>query len=610
MDNKFLNYYNKELAFVRRLGAEFAKQHPKVAGHLRMSEDSIEDPHVSRLIEAVAFMNAGIRERLDDDYPQLATALLNVLYPHYLAPIPSMSIVQFNPSSNSSEKEVIKQGRLLETLPINGNPVRYQTRYTTEVWPLAIKQAKLFGYNQSAPKINSNKHYPAVLQLSLQTLNSTLSFAELAPGKLRFFLKGTSQNVYALYEMIMRDTAEIALATSATDTEFVRLSKDHIKAVGFDVNQGMLPYSPRSNMGFRLLSEFFTFPEKFLFFDIEGLSAENLAKFTEDLSIYFYLSQSNKDLEQHINADYFALGCSPVVNLFRKTAEPINWDHTKTEYSVVPDHRRKESYEVYSIDQVEAIEADGTASEFLPFYGIKHNRHEDGAERFWIARRDSASNKQNNTDDGTDMEISLVNLDLQPSETDDWVISVTTTCLNRDIPNHLPFGGGEPYLQFTDGNAAVDSIICLTAPTPTRRIPLGGESEWRLISHLSLNHMNLMNNPKAAETLREMLRLYDYIDSEETQMLISGIEDVTSKRTMARDPSGNLNTFCQGVEIGIEFDDNKFSGSSTYLFAAVLERFFALYCSINSFTKLTMYSKGKRKIINQWQARSGEQALI
>ena len=609
MDNKFLNYYNKELAYVRRLGGEFAKQHPKVAGNLRMSADAIEDPHVSRLIQSVAFLNAGIRERLDDDYPQLASALLNVLYPHYLAPIPSMAIVQFKASASLSDKEVLNKGRLIETMPIDGAPVRFQTCYKTELWPIEISQAKLYGYNQSAPQLNAHKHYPAVLQLSLQTLSSSVSFAELAPNKLRFFIKGSSQNVYALYELLMRDTAEIALATGADDKDFVQLDKSNLKAVGFDLDQGMLPYSARSNLGYRLLSEFFSFPEKFLFFDVEGLSQENLAKFADKMNIYFYLEQSHKDLEQYINADYFALGCTPVVNLFRKTAEPINWDHTKTEYQVVPDHRRKNAFEVYSIDSVDAVEADGRSREFLPFYGMNH-QHTDDEKCFWIARRENAQNTPDSHDKGTEMELSLVDLAMQPSETNNWVISTTTTCLNRDIPNQLPFGGGQPYLQFTEGGASVDKIVCLTAPTPTRRVPLGGETEWRLISHLSLNHINLMNNEDAAKTLQEILRLYDYVDSEETHMLINSIQDVTSKRTMARDPSGNLNAFCQGVEIGVELDENKFTGSSSYLFASVLERFFALYCSINSFTKLTTYSKGKRKVLNQWQARSGEQTLI
>ena len=214
MDKKFLNYYNKELAFVRRLGTEFAKQHPKIAGNLRISKNTIEDPHVSRLIEGVAFLNAGIRERLDDDYPELTSALLNVLYPHYLAPIPSMAIVQFQANERLGNEEIIKKGRLIETLPIDGSPVRFQTCYETALWPIKIQQEKLYGHNQQAPKLAQKKHSPAVLQLSLQTMNDTNSFADLAPEKLRFFLKGTPQHVYALYEMLLRDTTHIVLAES------------------------------------------------------------------------------------------------------------------------------------------------------------------------------------------------------------------------------------------------------------------------------------------------------------------------------------------------------------------------------------------------------------
>lgn len=610
MDNQFLNYYNKELAFVRRLGAEFAKQHPKIAGNLRMSSDTIEDPHVSRLIQAVAFMNAGIRQKLDDDYPELSTALLNILYPHYLAPIPSMAIVQFDAADNLTGRDVIHKGRYIETLPIDGSPIRFQTTYDTELFPINIRKAKLFGHTQHAPKLTNHEHFNSVLQLDLQTNSERLTFAEIAPGKLRFFLKGETQNVYALYELLMRDTGKIALAGADKNENPIFLDAEQIKPVGFEAEQGMLPYGPRSNLGYRLLTEFFTFPTKFLFFDIHGLSAENLASFGNQLSLHFYLKQARKYLEQHINADYFALGCTPVVNLFRKTAEPINWEHTQTEYRIMPDARRQQQFEIYSIDQVEMIEADGKAHPFRPFYGIDHSAKHNDEQRFWMARRESAKNNLDNRDQGTEMQLSLVDLAMKPSEIDQWVISATTTCLNRDMPNLLPFGGGEPHLQFTEGGAQVKSINCLTAPTPTRRLPLNGESQWRLVSHLSLNHLSLMDNKENTQSLREMLRLYDYLDNEETQILINGIEHISAERVMARDPSGNLNAFCQGVEITLELDESKFAGNSTYLFASILERFFAMYCSINSFTKLKAVSKGKHKQLASWQARNGEQMLI
>lgn len=610
MNQEFLSYYNKELAKIRQLGAEFAKQHPKIAGNLRMTQDVIEDPHVSRLIQAVAFLNADIRQRLDDDYPELTNALLNVLYPHYLAPIPSMSIVQFQADSSLATTVAINKGTLIETLPINGAPVRFQTCYHTDLVPITIQRAKLYGHRQSAPPIDNNIFAPASLQLSLITNDDKKTFAELAPEKLRFFLKGTVQQVYALYELLMQDTVKIGLATSATDAQAVFLDKTHLQAVGFDLDQGMVPYSARSNLAYRLLSEYFTFPEKFLFIEINGLSTENLQHIGNELNIYFYLKQTNKDLEQYINADYFALGCTPVVNLYRKTAEPITWDHTKTEYHLIPDARRPLANEIYSIDEVVGIDAQGKTHEFLPFYGINHTHNKDDQQCFWIAQRRDNTNPDEDRDAGTEMYLSLVDLALKPSVAPNWVISATTTCLNRDLPNHLPFGAGEPYLQFTEGSVPVKQIMCLTAPTPTRRQALGKAAEWRLVSHLSINHLSLMDNKEGAQTLREILRLYDYNDSEQNHNLISGVLNISAKRVMARDPSGNLNAFCQGVEITLEIDENKFAGHSLYLFGSILDRFFALYCTINSFTKLTIVNKSNRKVLQQWPARNGEQTLI
>jgi type VI secretion system protein ImpG len=609
MKDSFLNYYNKELGFIRRLASEFAKKHPKVAGQLRMTEDAIEDPHVSRLMQSVAFLNAGIREKLDDDYPELTQALLNILYPHYLSPIPSMAIVQFDPELSLAESVVIKKGTLIETLPINGAPVRFQTAYETTLLPITIQNAKLYGHTHTAPAIQHKIHTPAVFQLSLKTFLPTQTFEALAPKKLRFFLKGTPQHVYTLYEMLMRESHTIAIARSSTDNNPVFLNRNQLKAVGFDRDEGLLPYSPRSHLGYRLITEFFTFPEKFLFLDIDDLTAEQFQGFENTLQIFFYLKQDNKDLEPHINRDNFALHCSPIVNLFPKTAEPINWDHTQTSYPIIPDPYREMAHEIYSIDRVTAIDDDGNAHNFLPFYGINHSHDVDNPERFWLARRFHSHYHEGERDEGTDMDLSLVDLSVKPSELKGWVVSVETTCLNRDIPNHLPFGGGEPHLQFTEGGAPVKEIKCLTAPTPTRRPSLGKNTEWRLLGHLSLNHLSFKDK-EGAEVLREMLRLYDYIDSEETQILISGIHSLNVKRTLARDPSGHINAFCQGLEIQLEVDETKYSGTSLYLFASVLDRFFALYSSINSFTKLKVTGANKHKVLIEWQPRSGEHMVL
>ncbi len=609
-ENKLLPYYNRELAYIRRMGSEFAKANPKVAGRLRMSSEAIEDPHVSRLVESFAFLNARIRHKLDDDFPELTNALLEALYPHYLAPVPAMAITQLQVSSNLKEKSVIKKTTLIETKPIEGEPVRFQTCYNTELFPVRVTQAQLYNHRRIAPQVSNKLGVKSVLRLSLKTNSKDQRFSVIAPGKLRFYLNGQSQQMYALYELLFSGILKIGLATSPDDKETIFLTADNLKAVGFDDDQGMLPYSGRSFLGYRLLTEFFTFPEKFLFIDVAGLTAANLKHVGDTLEIFFYLSSSNKDLEPHLNAENFALGCTPMVNLFKHRAEPIALKHTEPEYRVIPDVRRPKNFEIYRIENITAVNTDGEQVSYTPFYGVKHSHNEQQRNRYWYATRRPAETHDGEHDDGTEMFLSLVDLDFKASAPTGWAIDIETLSSNRDLPDALPFGGGEPYLQFTDLSAPVNKIHCLTPPTSARRIDSREQGQWRLISHLTLNHLSLTDNKEGAESLREILRLYDFTDNDETQALIDAITSVNSNKVVARDPSGGLNGFCQGQEVIIEFDEKRFAGSSVFLFASVLERFVAMYASVNAFTKLTAVTKGRRKVIHKWPARIGDKKLL
>lgn len=609
-ENQLLPYYNRELAYIRRQASEFAKANPKVAGRLRMSPDAIEDPHVSRLIESFAFLNARIRHKLDDDFPELTNALLESLYPHYLAPVPSMAIVQLQASDSLNGSSTINKGTLIETKPIDGEPVRFQTCYKTHLFPVKVTQAQLYNHRRIAPQVSNDLGIKGVLRLTLNTLDKSNSFREIAPGKLRFYLNGQSQQMYALYELLFRQTRQIAIATTPEDKNAVFLSGDNLKAVGFELEQGMLPYSGRSFLGYRLLTEFFTFPEKFLFFDIEGLTEKNLKHIGNTLELFFYLNASDKDLEPYIKPENFALGCTPVVNLFKHRAEPIAIKHTESEYRVIPDVRRPRSFEVCRIENITAVNTNGDQKSYTPFYGIRHGHKNDEDNRYWYATRRPAETHDGEPDNGTEVFISLVDLDFKASAPTGWAIDIETLCCNRDLPRALPFGGNDPYLQFTDLSAPVKKIKCLTPPTSTHRISGKEQGQWRLISHLTLNHLSLTDDKEGAESLREILRLYDFADSDETQAMIEAIVSINSHKVVARDPSGNLNGFCQGQEVTIEFDEGRFAGSSVFLFASVLERFLAMYASVNAFTKLKAVTKNKRKVIHKWPARIGDKALL
>ena len=606
MVDELLPYYNRELTYIRRLAAEFAEAHPKIAGRLRLSADSVEDPYVARLIEGFAFLNARIRHKLDDDFPELTDALLGVLYPHYLAPIPSMSIVRFASQPDLTSPYDLPRGTEIETETVGGESCVFRTCYPVELWPIQIEAATLTGRPLVAPANHRAGGAVASLRLTLTCMTQEMTFTELGPDRLRFFLRGQPQQVYPLYELIMNNTVSVALADSASDPEPVILGPDCIKPVGFDRDEGVLSYPARSFVGYRLLTEYFTFPEKFLFFDITRLSAKTLLEAGNKLEIFLYINRASTDLERSVSEETFALGCTPMVNLFQQQAEPIQLSHAISEYRVVPDARRPAATEVYSVDSVVATSPDGAEVDYVPFYSVKHANGSEGPQTFWHASRRSAGRR----DPGTEVYLSLVDLDFNPAAVSDWVVTIGTTCLNRDLPAKLPYGGGHPQLQLVEGASPVASLTCVTPPTATLRPPMGDRGRWRLISHLSLNHLSLTDGEEGVEALRDILKLYDFRDSAETRAVIDSILSVRSKLGVARAPARDMGAFCRGVDVTVDFDAQRFSGSGLFLLASVLERFLALYCSINSYTRLTATVQGRPGVLRKWPPRAGDRHII
>jgi type VI secretion system protein ImpG len=613
MSDELLSYYNRELAFIRRLGAEFAEAHPKIAGRLRLEPDAAEDPHVERLIEAFAYLNARTRHKLDDDFPELTDSLLGVLYPHYQVPVSSMAVAQFELDRGQVDLVsgyTIPGQSLLETDPIEGEPCRFQTCYPTTLWPVELASAALTGRPFAAPPTVFTSKAHAVLRLQLNCLAKEMTFAQLSLDTLRFFLKGQAQHIYLLYELIFNNVLGVALANSARDREAAVLDRRCIRDVGFRRDEGMFPYPTRSFLGYRLLSEFFAFPQKFLFFDLTGLNRKVLQKAGNQLEIYIYLDRSSVDLEQNVAADTFQLGCTPIVNLYRQRAEPIALTHTQTEYRVIPDARRPLAHEVYSIDRVTATSSDNQQVEYQPFYSFKHASDRLAQKTFWHATRRPAEQSEGGTDRGTEVYLSLVDLGFNNSAPADWTLDVETTCLSRDLPYRLTWTKGQSNFHLTKG-APITRIESLTGrPTPTLRPALKRGALWRLISHLSLNHLSLADHKDGADSLREILKLYDAADSAETRGMIEGILGVRCRRVVGRTPDEVRGGFCRGIETTIHFDEDRFTGSGLFLFACVLERFLGLYCSVNSFSKLIVTTNKREGELRRWPPRAGETVLL
>jgi type VI secretion system protein ImpG len=624
MRDDLLTYYERELAFVRQMGAEFAQKYPKIASRLLLEPDKCEDPHVERLIEAFAFLSARIHLKLDDEFPEITESLLNILYPHYLSPIPSMSIVQFvlDPEQGKiSAGYHVPRETALYTRPIHGTPCRFRTSYPVTLWPIEVTSAAL----ESLDPVDARGRWQdAALRLSLRCLNNT-KLSEFKTGEdgerprpiseLRFFLNGEPQLTYALYELLFNNATRVELHAQGGARKpgqpqpVITLPPSALRPVGFGADEGLLPYTRRSFMGYRLLTEYFTFPEKFLFFDLTGLDeTARRGGFGEEFTVTVYL----RDVVPPrglVSASTFQLGCSPVVNLFKKVAEPIQLTRLQNEYRVIADVHRQAATEVYSVDAVTSSDPYLKQSKhYQPFYSIRHAEESEPEETFWYTTRRPSQRAE---DTGTEVYVSLVDLGFNPRVPAAETVTAHVTASNRDLPGKLPLGGREGDFE-VEGTGPLGRARALRKPTETVRPPLRRGAQWRLISHLSLNHLSLSgaDGGSDADPLREILSLYDFTDSPAVRRQIGGIADVSSRRVVRQTGSRIGTGFVRGLETTVRFDEEMFVGSGVFLFASVLERFLGLYVTANSFNQLVATTKQREEALKRWPPRAGDQDLL
>jgi type VI secretion system protein ImpG len=607
MSDTFLPYYNRELGALRGLAGDFAEAHPKIAGRLRLSPDTVDDPHVARLLESVAFLSARAQQRLDDEFPEITDALLGVLYPHYLAPVPSAAIVQFACQPELRVPVTVPSGTAVETDPIRGEPCRFRTVYDTTLWPVEIESVRLTGLPLAAPAHPSLQRARSSLRVVLRTTDPEVGFAELGVNQLRCFLRGSLEQSLALYELLCGHVVGMALADGPNDARPTVLPANLIQPVGFAPEEALYPWSARSFSGFRLLTEYFALPEKFLFIDLCGLDARTLVQTGNRMELFVYFDRPAPELERRLQPDCLALGCAPMVNLFPRQCEPVPLTYQQTEYPVSPDNRRPRALEVWSIERVREMRGDGSTRPWRPFY-----RHpaspapeETPAGFYTVVRRESPGLLT-----GTDVFLAPFDPGLSVDRPADTVLSVDALCTNRDLPAELPFGGGQPRLHLAEGVSAVTGVTCITAPTASLRAPLREHRSWRLISHLSLGHLSLVGGPDAAESLREVLRLYDLRDTADTRATIGGLVGVRSVPGIARVPGARPGSFCRGLDVTLEFDARIWESAGLFLLATVLERFLALHATVNAFVRTSAVLQGRTGVAASFPPRGGARVLL
>jgi type VI secretion system protein ImpG len=625
VDPRLLRLYNRELDLLRSMGAEFAEDFPKIASRLGLERFECADPYVERLLEGFGFLAARVHLRLDAEFPRFTQGLFENIYPHYLAPTPSMAVVRFEPDPSegalSAGIEIERGTRIRSTLGRGESTTcDYHTAHPVTLWPLEVAEASYLTQSRELANVQGPPEFQkakAALRLTLRCTGG-LKFNELALGELPLYILGGRDLGHHLHEQLLGNSLGMSVGPAGSAKEWSEtVLRSAIRPIGFEDEHALLPYGPRSFSGYRLLQEYFSFPQRFFFVELGGLRKAVQRCTTDELEILILLDRSNSALENAVDASHFGLFCSPVVNLFEKRTDRINITDRSHELHVVVDRTRPMDFEVHTLSSVAGYGSNQREQEFRPFYHSRDRRADSGEKAYYTVRREprvlssrSQRRGQRSSYIGGETFISLVDPREAPYAGDLRELGITALCTNRDLPLHMTLGHGTT--DFTlDTGAPVEAIRCVAGPTKPIPTPDEGEAAWRLISHLSLNYLSLVDSSEeeGAAALRSLLMLYGSEERTDFARQIEGFLSVSSRPITKRLAMAGPATFQRGLEVTVKCDESAFEGVGVFLAGAVLAQFFARYVSINSFTETVVTSMDRGEVM-RWPANIGRRLTL
>jgi len=625
MDERLLNLYNIELRHLREMAGEFAREYPKIAGRLALDRDAKEacpDPYVERLLEGFAWLAARVHLKLDAEFPRFTQALLETIYPHYLSPVPSMAVVRFEIDAQQPALAAgvpIPRGTSLKSNLGKGErtPCMFQTAHDVKLLPLRVLEARYFTRDVQelnlAPEIGAR----AAFRIRLQATGGQ-TFDKISLEDLTFYVRGADDLPSSICEQIFaRKLGLVIQSVADRGKELARLPSAKVQRVGFSPEEALLPPSPRGFEGYRLLREYFALPQRFLFFRLAGLAEAAKKCISDQLDLTIPLKEQETSLERRIDASCFELFCTPAVNLFSKILDRISLSDSFYEFHVVPDRNRTTDFEVFEIESVTGYGANASEErEFRPFYLAKDT--DSGVGAYYTTNRAprmlTANERQfgkKSSYAGTEVFLTLVDANSAPYRADLRELGVKALCTNRHLPIQMAIGVGRTDFSMAM-NAPVNAIRCITGPTLPKPSHTEGRFFWRLISHLSLNYLSLVDSAKGddgATGLRELLKLYCEENNRLALRQIEGLLSVKSKPVVRRVAAPGPISFARGLEITLSFDEAAFEGTGIFTLGGVLEQFFAKYVSLNSFTETVIRSKQRGEII-RWPTRMGIRQIL
>lgn len=599
--DRLKDFYQQELAALRDEASEFAHDYPEQAAMLGIHRGRSKDPQVELLMQSFAYLTGRLRHQLEVDQAELPNALLADLYPHLEAPLPSMMVAEIEVQPDGMA--TIERGRnVLAEVPIEGGgsaTCRFRTCFDTTLWPLKVSDLSIVSPNDY-PELACNADVRSVLRVRLRH-NGRTQLKQVQPHHVRFHLNPEAGPASALHYLLGAHLHGLAVVEEpAGPTPSLReLPADSLRWVGFGDDEAALPSHPRAHPAFRIVQEYFAFPEKFLFFEVASLHLEVA---TQTVDLLFMLDVS-PDPTLRLKPAMLLTNCVPLVNLYNQRIDPLSLDHSHYEYRLTGDVSQHANCEIYRIERLHAVRAGAAPRRLTPYFSMDDFQHIEGQDYFYITRREDGQRPRIG---GTELYVSFLDAQFELTDPADDVIGGSALCTNRRMPERLRIGD---RLEI-EGAAPVAAMRVLGKPSAHQTPPMTGARPWLLASQLALNHFSLSSGPLALAALKDILRLHVGPSSTLGHRAIDGIQSLDARPLVRWHGEGGQRGYVQGLEIDVTLDHNRFEDSSAVLFCTVLRHFFALYVAVNTVVQVRLRMSNLKNMVKQWPLLAGNQVLL
>ncbi|WP_077002955.1 type VI secretion system baseplate subunit TssF [Variovorax sp. KK3] len=629
MDPRLLTLYEQELRYFRESAGEFARAFPKIANRLGIEGQEVADPYVERLIEATAFLSARVGLKLDAEYPRFTGHLLDIVYPQFMAPTPSMVVVSVGcdpDDANLAHGPTLKRGSGLRARQAVGQSTHceFRTSRALRVWPVEVQRAQYFSYAPDLPLAQhpQSREIRGGLRIALRA-TAGLKFDQIALDDLVIHFGGAEDVAWQLHECMLGKPLGVMvqpLASGASAGAVRQLPASAVEAVGFEDDEALLPVTATGFSGHRLVQEYFAFPQRFQFARITGLQRVLANLPVSEVEVVVLFSRGDAALEKLVSADNVRLHCVPAVNLFAKRLDRVTVNEGVSQFHLLPDRTRPQDFEVHTVTEVIGhggpSAGEGVLEQaFLPFYAAFHGSRHGHPAYFTTTREPRMPSAKQRTEGhrsshiGSEVYMQIVDPQQAPFAGTLRQLAVNALVTNRDLPLLLPMGRDNDF-DCIDSFPAQRVRMVRGPSRPVSPVVSQGLG-WRVIDHLALNYLSLADSSpqQGAAALREMLMLYAGLADESRQSQVRGLLSVRSKPVARRLPLAGPIAFGRGLEVTLEVDRNAFHGHSAFLFGAVMARYLARHVEVNHFVETVLAAAGRGEIM-RWRPLCGARPIL